>query len=101
MSSRGALPRGHRGAFDQYSRGRVRELTGQVPANVNYETFLRRQSVEFQEDVLGKTKARLFRRGDLSLDKFVNRRGDELTLQELARREAQAFRDAGLDPDDF
>lgn len=101
VTSRGALPRGHRGAFDRFARGRVRELTGTTPANVNYETFLRRQSKEFQEDVLGKTKARLFRRGDLTLDKFVDRQGNELNLSELASRERQAFVDAGLDPDDF
>lgn len=101
VSSRGALPRGHRGLFDDFSRRRVRELTGVVPAKVDYETFLRRQSVDFQNEVLGVTKARLFRRGGLSLDKFVNRQGDELTLRQLAQSDASAFRAAGLDPDDF
>jgi SPP1 gp7 family putative phage head morphogenesis protein len=101
VSSRGALPRGHRGAFDAFSRRRVRELTGTVPADVNYDDFLKRQSREFQDEVLGVTKARLWRRGGLTLDKFVNRQGDELTLAELARSDAGAFRAAGLDPDNF
>lgn len=101
VTSRGALPRGHRGRFDAFSRRRVRELTGDVPARVNYEQFLRRQSREFQNEVLGVTKARLFRRGGLTLDRFVDRRGDELTLQQLARTDAEAFRRAGLDPDNF
>lgn len=101
VSSRGALPRGHRGAFDEFRRRRVRELTGVVPAKIDYETFLKRQSVDFQNEVLGVTKARLFRRGGLSLDKFVNRQGDELTLGQLAKSDAGAFRAAGLDPDDY
>ncbi len=101
VSSRGALPRGTRGSYDAFARRRVRELTGTTPARTTYEAFLKRQTVEFQNEVLGVTKARLFRRGDLSLDKFVNRQGDELTLSQLARSEKQAFRDAGLNPDDF
>lgn len=98
---RSGLPRGHKGAFDNFRAGRIRELTGQVPAKVSYQEWLGRQSAAFQDDVLGKTKGRLFRRGNLTLDKFVNRRGDELSLSALARREADAFRAAGLDPDDF
>ncbi len=101
VSSRGALPHGHRGAFDKFARRRVRELTGTTPAETTYQQFLKRQSVEFQDDVLGKTRGVLFRKGGLTLDKFVNRQGDELTLAQLARRDADAFRQAGLDPDNF
>lgn len=100
-TSRGALPRGYRGAFDKFSRERTRELVGQVPANVNYQEFLTRQSTAFQNDVLGPTKGRLFRRGGLTVDSFVDRNGNELTLSQLARREADAFVQAGLDPEDF
>jgi hypothetical protein len=57
--------------------------------------------VDFQNDTLGITKAKLFREGGLNLDKFVNRNGDELTLAQLAEREAAAFRAAGLDPDKY
>lgn len=99
--TRDALPRGHKGPFDQFARQRMRELTGRVPAKVTYQEWLGRQSREFQDDVLGPTRARLFRRGDLTLDKFVNRQGDELSLSELATREKAAFRAAGLDPEDF
>lgn len=101
VSSRGALPHGTRGAFDAFARGRIRELTGTVPATTTYSQFLRRQTVAFQDEVLGTTKARLFRSGGLELDRFVNRRGDELTLAQLARLEADAFHAAGLDPRDY
>lgn len=101
VSTRVRLPRGFKGKFDAFSRTRTRELIGQVPAKVNYQEWIGRQSVSFQNDVLGVTKARLFRKGGLTLDKFVNRRGDELNLKQLVTRDRQAFIDAGLDPDDF
>ena len=100
-TTRAGLPHGTRGAFDEYARGRVRELTGRVPARTNYQTFLERQPASFQEDVLGKTRALLFRRGGLKLTKFVNRKGDELTLSQLAVLERDAFIKAGLNPEDF
>lgn len=101
VTSRGALPRGYRTTFDKFGRQRTRELVGRVPADVNYQDFLKRQPASFQNDVLGNTKGQLFRRGGLTVDNFVNRIGDELTLSQLARRHAQAFTDAGLDPEDF
>lgn len=99
--SRAALPHGTKGRFDTFARQRTRELIGQVPARVTYEQWLRAQSTAFQDEVLGRTRARLFRRGGLKLDRFVNRVGDEIPLSELARREAAAFRAAGLDPSAF
>ena len=76
-------------------------MIGRIPAKVTYGEWLARQSVEFQDDVLGVTRGRLFRKGGLKLTKFVSRTGDEIPLSELARREADAFRAAGLDPTDF
>lgn len=96
------LPRGLRGKFDQFARVRMREMTGQVPAALNYEEWLTRQSAGFQDDVLGSTRGALFRRGGLDLDRFVDRNtGKQYTLAELARDERRAFIRAGLNPDDF
>lgn len=98
---RADLPRGTKGKFDEYARRRTRELTGRVPAKVSYQEWLKRQPRHFQEDLLGPTRAKLFRRGDLDLDRFVDETGHQKTLAELARDEAAAFRAAGLDPEDF
>jgi SPP1 gp7 family putative phage head morphogenesis protein len=98
---RAELPYGTKGAYDSFARARTRELIGRVPAKVTYEEWLGRQPAAFQDDVLGKTKGALFRRGDLPLDRFVDASGAEKTLAELARSDADAFRLAGLDPDDF
>lgn len=101
ITTRSSLPRGHKGNFDVFARRRLRELTGTVPARTTYQQWLNRQSASFQDDVLGPTRGRLFRRGGLTLDRFVNRNGDELTLSELARRDREAFIAAGLDPGDY
>lgn len=71
-------------------------MDGQVAATTTYDSWLRGRSVEFQEDILGVTKAKLFRQGGLTLDKFVDRNGAEYTLDELRKREAAAFAKAGL-----
>lgn len=99
VQSRAALPRGHKAEFDKYARRRVRELTGTTPAATTYAEFLKRQTAEFQDDVLGQAKGRLFRQGGLTLDKFVDAQGKELPLRELARTERAAFVKAGLDPE--
>jgi len=63
-----------------------KELDGFVPKDTTYDAWLRRQPRDFQEEVLGITKAKLFR-GGLSIDKFVNDTGREYTIDELRRRE--------------
>lgn len=91
VSSRDALPRGHKGRFDKFTRRRVRELTGQVPAQTNYNDWFARQTREFQEEAIGKTRTQLFRDGKLTLDKFVDRDATPLTLPELRAKYPEAF----------
>lgn len=84
--SRDALPKGHKTKFDSFKRKRIREMVGRAPSPTTYEDFLRRQSNEFQEEVLGVEKAKLFRDG-MKLDKFVDKNGRPYTLDELKARE--------------
>lgn len=72
-------------------------MDGQVPAEMTYQDWLRSKPAAFQDDILGAEKGKLFRAGGLSLDAFVDRKGREYSLDELRRREAAAFRKAGLD----
>lgn len=101
VAKREDLPKGEKAKYDAFARKRKRELIGTVPAATTYQDFLKRQSKAFQEEVLGVDKAKLFRDGGLKLDKFVTREGHELTLAQLAKKETQAFKAAGLDPDDY
>lgn len=61
------------------------ENIGTVPVRTNYDQWLRGQPTSFQNEVLGVKKAQAFRKG-LTLDKFADRRGGALTLDELAKK---------------
>lgn len=101
FASREDLPHGHKGSFDDFSRAYVRDRTGVTPAATTYSEFLRDQTKAFQEEVLGATKAKLFRDGGLELNRFVDRQGNTLTLDQLSRKYRDAFVSAGLDPVDY
>ena len=66
-------------------------MDGQVPESMTYQQWLKKQPEEVVEDVLGKTKAKLFKEGGLTLDRFVDFKGDVYTLDELRKHEAAAF----------
>lgn len=71
-------------------------MDGAVPADTTYAQWLKRQSAARQDDILGKTRGALFRRGGLPLDAFSNNRGQMLTLEQLRARQPQAFKTAGV-----
>jgi SPP1 gp7 family putative phage head morphogenesis protein len=87
-----------RGLRGPARRRAVEKLVGQVPAETTYQQWLGRQSVAFQNEVLGPTRGVLFRKGGLQLDRFVDGSGNQYTLPELWEREQAAFRRAGLTP---
>jgi len=74
----------------------AKQAVGGVPAEVNYQQFLSRQPVSFQDDVLGATRGKLFRDGGVKLDQFIDHRGQEYTLAELRSTRPEAFIRAGL-----
>lgn len=86
VSKRSALPRGQKATFDAFARDRRRQLIGQVPAAKTYNSWLKSQTKEFQDEVLGPTRAEMFRKNEITLDKFVARDGDVLTLDQLRRK---------------
>jgi len=71
-------------------------IDGQVSADLNYNDWLKKQSKAFQVDVLGKDKAKLFRDGGITMDKFVNDRGQALTLAELKTKYPTAWDKADI-----
>jgi SPP1 gp7 family putative phage head morphogenesis protein len=60
----------------------IKNNIGQTPSNVSYNDWLKGQSKDFQDEVLGPGKADLFRNG-MSLDKFVDEKGKPYTLTQL------------------
>lgn len=59
-----------------------------------YGDWLKRQPKHVQDEILGPTRARLWRRGGVSLDRFIDKSGQEYTLDELKARDAEAWAEA-------
>lgn len=74
-------------ALTRMNLARMKERT-------TYQQWLKAQAADVQDDVLGKTKAKLFRVGGLTVDRFVDASGKEYTLEELKAQDAAAFKRA-------
>lgn len=61
-----------------------------------YAEWLKKQPAAVQDDILGPTRAKLYRSGGFTVDKFVDRAGQTITLDQLRARDASAFKTAGL-----
>lgn len=86
IKNRDDLPKGSKGAYDKWARSRIKQLVGTVPAKTTYQEWLKRQPVAFQDEVLGKAKGKLFREKGFTLDQFVTRSGQELSLDDIAAK---------------
>lgn len=73
--------------LDDLDPGTRASMDGQVPADMNYAQWLKKQPAARQDEVLGKTRAKLFRQGK-PLGAFVNDKGRLLTLDQLAANDA-------------
>lgn len=69
---------------------------GPVDAKTSYNSWLKRQPKDFQEDVLGVERARLFRSGKLHLDRFTDDLGRPYTLDELKAQLPASFTPSAL-----
>jgi SPP1 gp7 family putative phage head morphogenesis protein len=77
-------------------RREVAKLIGRVPASTNYDTFLRNSDTAFQNNVLGPTRARLFRAGEFDVSGFVDNSGTRLTLRQLYDQKPSSFQTLGI-----
>ncbi|RZJ12062.1 MAG: hypothetical protein EOP39_04550 [Rubrivivax sp.] len=71
-------------------------MDGAVPADLDYGSWLKKQSAARQDEVLGSTRGKLMRDGGLTLDKFSSEKGVWFDLATLKERNAAAFKRAGL-----
>lgn len=78
------------------SVGTRASMNGQVAADLSYADWLKDQPASVQDDVLGVLRGRLYRKGRLSIDRFINNKGLLIDLDTLRAREAEAFKLAGL-----
>lgn len=61
-------------------------MDGQVPAQMNFEEWLRKQSHERQDTVLGKEKAELWRADKIKFRDLLDQNGRPLTTEQLRRK---------------
>lgn len=69
---------------DELEPGTRASMNGQVPDKTSYGSWLKRQKADVQDEVLGKGRAALFRKGEVSIEGFVNEQGRTLSLDELS-----------------
>jgi SPP1 gp7 family putative phage head morphogenesis protein len=73
---------------------------GPVDQDMTYYQWLGKQPQAFQDDAIGPTRAKLFRDGGLSADEFarlnLGRNFEPMTLDEMRKKEPNAFKRAGL-----
>lgn len=64
-------------------------MDGQVPASTTFESWLKKQSKERQNAVLGAGKAELWRAGKITLRDLLDQNGRPLTTEELRKKAAR------------
>lgn len=87
--------------YDVFNRGATRSsATGRVPQEWTYYDWLKTQSKEFQDSVIGPTRGALLREGGLTASEFarlqLSRTFEPLTLDEMRRLKPLAFKRAGI-----
>lgn len=69
---------------------------GQVAADLTFSDWLRGQPQDVQKQILGATRAKLFRANQIDVDRFTNNKGVVLSLDQLRKKDSEIFKRAGL-----
>lgn len=88
--------------FDFLDEGATRaSKNGYVDANQSYYDWLKTQPAGFQTEVLGEARAKIFREGGLSSEKFaalnLGKNFEPLSLAEMKLKEPKIFEDLGIE----
>ena len=94
------LDLGGKGLGKRSARGLDGKST-EVSSQTTFGSWLKKQPAEFQDEYFGKftngdQKARLFKQGRLSIDKFTDAKGAEYSLDQLRQLNPVAFAKAGI-----
>lgn len=84
--------------YDGYQTPKQRASMDGVVKNQSYYEWLKNQPAQYQDEVLGKTRARLFRDGGMTVERFralqLDKNFTPLTLDEMKQLEPKAFEKA-------
>jgi hypothetical protein len=67
----------------------------QVPDNLTFPKLLENDD-KFARGWLGKTRYDLWKKGDIKIDRFVDVKGETLTIEQLFKKDPDAFKRAGV-----
>lgn len=74
-----------------YSSKTRASMDGQIAAPQNYEAYMRGKGDDFQNEVMGKTRADLWRADKLKFSDFVRNYSEVIPLSELRKLHPEAF----------
>ena len=77
---------GAKGKFKEFPESTRASMDGQVSEKLSYEGWLKTKPTEFQREVLGKKKHKLWQEGKLSFTDMVDQSGNALTLEQLENK---------------
>ncbi|NSX15992.1 phage head morphogenesis protein [Cupriavidus taiwanensis] len=75
---------------DEFTPTTRASMDGQVSADLTFADFLAGKSTAFQNEVLGKGRAALWREGKITLQQLLDQRGNPLTLDQLRAKYDQS-----------
>jgi hypothetical protein len=73
--------------IDEISPSTRASMDGQVPQETSYPEWLKAQSAERQDEVLGPTRGALLREGKIEFKDMYDAKGQFLTLEEMEKRD--------------
>lgn len=80
--------------IDELPPGTRASMNGQVPSTLTYQQWFLTQSAEFQKEVLGPTRFKLWQKGGVAPTRFHNDAGFYYTIDELEKKMPSAFEEA-------
>lgn len=70
-------------SMDELPPGTRASDLGQIPSDISFSDFLKMHDKNYADDLLGKGRAELWRKGTITLSDLLNFKGNPLTLKQL------------------
>ena len=77
--------------LDEAPEGTRASMDGQVAASQTFNDWLKRQPAPVQDEALGPTRGKAYRKGNLSVSEFTDGRGNTITIEEMRQLEPDLF----------
>lgn len=82
-------------AIDEMTKSQRKDAdlkAGQTQAKTTYASWFKNQDAEFQKQWLGPTRYKLYKKGELPIERFSDPLGKPYTINELRQRDKETFK---------